>query len=67
MTATTKTAHANIIDPDVYAEGVPHETFKRLRDEDPVSWWDEEDGSGFWAVTRYDDLLEVSHKPEIYS
>ena len=58
---------ANIIDPDVFVEGVPHATFKRLRDEDPVSWWDEEDGSGFWAVTRYDDLLEVSHQPELYS
>ncbi|MDX1520647.1 MAG: cytochrome P450 [Anaerolineae bacterium] len=59
--------HANIIDPDVYVDGVPHATFKRLRDDDPVSWWDETDGgSGFWAVTRYDDILTVSRNSAIF-
>jgi cytochrome P450 len=53
-------AHADITRHDTYVRGVPHATFARLRREDPVSWWDEADGSGFWAVTRYDDLLEVS-------
>jgi cytochrome P450 len=53
-------AHADITSHDTYVDGVPHATFARLRREDPVSWWDEADGSGFWAVTRYDDLLEVS-------
>jgi cytochrome P450 len=52
--------HANILDPDVYVGGVPHATFARLRDEDPVSWWPEQDGPGLWAVTRYDDVLTVS-------
>ena len=60
-------AFADITDPEAYRQGVPHATFKRLRDEDPVSWWDETDGSGFWAVTRYDDLLHVSHKPRLFS
>jgi hypothetical protein len=60
-------AFANIIDPDAYVQGVPHATFRRLRDEQPVSWWDEPDGSGFWAVTRYDDLLHVSHNPRLFS
>ena len=59
--------HLNIIDPDVYVQGIPHATFKRLRDEDPVSWYPEEKGSGFWAVTRYADLLEVSRQPKIFS
>ncbi len=53
-------AHADITSHDTYVDGVPHATFARLRREDPVSWWDEADGSGFWAVTRYADLLEVS-------
>ncbi|MEM7535800.1 MAG: cytochrome P450, partial [Chloroflexota bacterium] len=57
----------NIIDPDVYVNGVPHETFQYLRDNDPVRWWDEDDGSGFWAITRYDDLIEASHQPQIFS
>src|SRR5512145_2936446 len=60
-------AFADITDPDTYVRGVPHATFKRLRDEDPVSWWDEKEGSGFWAITRYDDLLYVSHNPRLFS
>ena len=60
-------AFADITDPDAYVHGVPHATFQRLRDEDPISWWDEADGSGFWAVTRYDDLLSVSHNPRLFS
>ncbi len=56
----------DITDHDVFVQGVPHETFRRLRDDDPVSWWDERDGSGFWAVTRYDDLLAVSRDVETF-
>jgi cytochrome P450 len=60
-------ACADITAHDTYIKGVPHATFKRLRDEDPVSWWDEKEGSGFWAITRYDDLLTVSHNPRLFS
>ncbi len=57
----------DITDHDVFVDGVPHETFRQLRDNDPVSWWDERDGgSGFWAVTRYDDLLTVSRDVETF-
>ncbi|HEY7626175.1 MAG TPA: cytochrome P450 [Ilumatobacteraceae bacterium] len=59
---------ADITDPDAYVHGVPYATFQRLRDHDPVSWWDEHDGGkGFWAVTRYDDLLHVSRNVELFS
>jgi cytochrome P450 len=58
----------DIVDPDSYVNGFPHATFRRLRDTDPVSWWDEHDGGkGFWAVTRYDDLLHVSRNVELFS
>jgi cytochrome P450 len=61
-------ADADITDPDTYTTGVPHATFERLRRTDPVSWWDEHDGgSGFWAVTRHDDLLHVSRNVETFS
>jgi cytochrome P450 len=58
---------ADIVDPDAYVHGVPHATFQRLRDEDPVSWWKEKEGSGFWAVTRYDDILTASHNSKVFS
>jgi cytochrome P450 len=58
---------ADIVDPEVYVHGVPHATFQRLRHEDPVSWWEEKNGSGFWAITRYQDILAVSHSTQTFS
>ena len=61
-------ADADITDPDAYVAGVPYATFQRLRDSDPVSWWPEHDGGkGFWAITRYDDLLHVSRNVDTFS
>lgn len=60
---------ADIADPDTYVQGVPHATFRRLRRESPVSWWDDDHtgGRGFWAVTRHADLLTVSRDPSVFS
>lgn len=59
---------ADITDPDTFVRGVPHATFARLRRSDPISWWPEHDGGrGFWAVTRYDDLLRVSRDVATFS
>ncbi|MFM2071440.1 MAG: hypothetical protein RLZZ623_1703 [Actinomycetota bacterium] len=61
-------ADADITDPDAFIDGVPYATFERLRTTDPVSWWDEHDGGkGFWAITRHDDLLQVSRQVEVFS
>jgi cytochrome P450 len=60
-------AHADITDHDVYTRGVPHATFLRLRDEDPVSFTEESDGRGFWSITRYEDVLYVSRHTELFS
>lgn len=51
---------ANITSHDTYTNGVPHATFKRLREEDPIHWTEEADGTGFWSVLRYDDAIAVS-------
>ena len=54
------TALADVyLDNDAFAERVPHETFKLLRDEAPVYWYDWEHGKGFWCITRYDDVVAV--------
>jgi cytochrome P450 len=62
-------ADADIADPDTYVAAVPHATFRRLRHDDPVSWWGEDHagGHGFWAVTRHADLLTVSREVERFS
>ena len=59
--------HADLTSHDTFVEGIPHATFDRLRREDPVSWWDEQDGRGFWSVTRYTDVLSVSRNTDVFS
>jgi cytochrome P450 len=46
-------------DPAFFARRDYHEVLKRLRDEDPVH----ECGPGFWAVTRYGDIRDLSRDP----
>src|SRR2546430_2020276 len=38
-----------------------------LRSKAPICWQDEPDGSGFWAVTRYDDVVAINRDWETYS
>jgi cholest-4-en-3-one 26-monooxygenase len=58
----------DVYDPGIYAEGVPHETFTKMRAEAPVYWHAEPDGGrGFWAVTKYDDLVRISKDPGTFS
>ncbi len=56
----------DITDPDLYANGIPHEVFARLRREDPVAQCLYE-GRPFWSVTRYTDLTTVTRDPATYS
>jgi cytochrome P450 len=57
--SSTLTLDNVYLDNDAFAERVPHETFKLLRDEAPVHWYDWEHGKGFWCITRYDDVVAV--------
>ncbi|MDG2114265.1 MAG: cytochrome P450 [Actinomycetota bacterium] len=59
---------ADISDHDAWTEGVPHATFARLRREEPVAWIEEADGGrGYWAVTRYEDAIQVSKDFETFT
>lgn len=49
------------------AGGPPYALFARLRRESPVHRHAEHGGPGFWAVTRYDDVVEVSRDSATYS
>ena len=67
----TDTAHldlatVDLTDPDLYARGIPHEVFARLRREDPVHRHPYS-GGDFWAVTRYADLVTVTRDWQTYS
>ena len=53
--------------PDTYTHGMPHEAFRSLRATQPVAWCPEQDGRGFWAVTRYADVVTVLRTPQLFS
>lgn len=63
----------DVFDPRQYADGVPYDRYRVLRDHHPVAWQDEHevlgwpDGPGFWAVTRHADVVRVLKDPETYS
>lgn len=64
----TQTAEfIDLSDHDAFVDGVPYEAFRRLRHEDPVHWNPEEDGRGFWAVTRYEDIRTVHRDALLFS
>ncbi len=52
--------NADITSHDTYLRGFPHAAFRRLREKEPVSWVTEADGTGFWALTKHADVVEVS-------
>jgi len=42
--------------------------FETLRAEDPDHWTEEHDGgSGFWAITRYEDIEAIDKDPETFT
>jgi cytochrome P450 len=50
-----------------FAHGHPAEQYRWLRDNAPVHWHDEPQGTGFWVVTRYDLVKQVSVDHGTYS
>ena len=38
-----------------------------MRDEEPVCWTPEKDDSGFWSITRYQDVVEANHRWDEFS
>jgi cytochrome P450 len=72
---TTLAPSADLADLDVsnlelWKDGPPDETFRRLRTEEPLHWselGDFENESGFWSVVRYDDIATVGRDHETFS
>lgn len=69
MTVWTPTddGHADLTSHDTFLSGAPQNTFKRLRDEDPMSWTEWSGGEGFWSVTRHEDILKLNGQPDLLS
>jgi len=62
-------ADIDLSNPDLFAAGPPHEAFKVLRREAPLFWNGNghRNSDGFWALTRYRDIWNVSLDPKTFS
>ena len=60
-------ADVNLSNPEVFVRGEQHAIFRLLRAEAPVHWNAPTDYcQGFWSITRYDDLMQVSRDPATF-
>ncbi|WP_405488035.1 cytochrome P450 [Nocardia sp. NBC_00511] len=74
MTVPSLPAGFDFTDPALWADHSPVEEFALLRRTAPV-WWNAQtpeqakpmDDDGYWAITRHEDIKEISRRPEIWS
>ena len=56
--------------PSSWTAGQPYELFSKMREQAPVMWsrpMPKKPVSGFWSITRYEDIKRVELAPEIFS
>ena len=63
---TTETI-VDLYSADTYARSMPHDAFAALRSQEPVRWQTEPDGPGYWALTRYEDIVTISSDNSLFS
>jgi cytochrome P450 len=61
-----KLSDIDLTDLDFFANGDPQAAFTLMRREAPV-YWHQRAGRGFWALTRYHDLVRVYHDHASFS
>ncbi|ORV42172.1 steroid C27-monooxygenase [Mycolicibacter engbaekii] len=64
----------DLTDPEIYAERLPDAEFAELRRNEPIKWIaqpDDKSGGfkdgGYWAITRHEDIKEISLLDEVFS
>jgi cholest-4-en-3-one 26-monooxygenase len=58
----------DLTNPAEFAHGIPHSAFAALREADGLSWVEGTGGqTGFWNVTRHEDVVAVSRDTETFS
>lgn len=68
MTTMTSTLeHIDLVTPELYgSRGYPYAEWAQLRREAPVYWYDRPGVTPFWAITKWDDIQEISRDPETF-
>ena len=57
----------DLTDLDVWERGVPYDWLALLRRDAPLHWQPEDEGPGFWVITRYEDVVRVAKEWETFS
>ncbi len=57
----------DVADPALYEAHTFHPLFRELRSSDPVHYCEESQFGPYWAVTRYDDIVNVDMNPRVFS
>ncbi|MFT3987889.1 cytochrome P450 [Aestuariivirga sp.] len=65
--ATVSGCPFDLKSPDLQSGPERFQAFAELRRDDPVYWNPESDSSGFWAITRYNDVVAVVQDAETFS
>ncbi len=63
----TETPIVDLTDPELFSSNKFWGVLAWLRANDPVHWHPDAEGSGFWVVTRYDDVTAVYADAESFS
>jgi len=59
--------YADLSSHDAFAEGAPHNTFARLRRDDPLHWTEYAGGEDFWSITRHVDISAMNKNTAVFS
>lgn len=63
----TANDNVDLLDHDLFADHEPWEVFDALQREAPVFFHSEPEGRGFWALTKYEDVLAVLKDTKTFS
>ncbi|GAA0477301.1 cytochrome P450 [Streptomyces olivaceiscleroticus] len=59
--------NVDLTDSELFASNKFWDALAHLRRTEPVYWHPDADGGGFWALTRYDDIVEVYSSQDSFS
>jgi len=54
----------DVVGSESFADGYPHEAWALLRRESPVHWFDRDVKVPFWAITKHEDIIQISRRPD---
>ncbi|MEX1008839.1 MAG: cytochrome P450, partial [Acidimicrobiia bacterium] len=64
---STDLSDIDLLDPDAFVAQKHHEWFRRLREDAPVYWYEDDPGEGFWNVVKHEDVVLVNRDSALFS